>query len=152
MWRVYYLVLRVVSPLALLGLYVYNKLLRRRRARVLLRRDDGRVLLLINALGDQRWSLPGGGVGRQETNVAAAIREVREELRLTLDETRLRALGETTLGGYCAPVFFGQLSEEEVRALRRQAREIRELRWARPDSLPSRRQPLVDWALALVEE
>lgn len=39
----------------------------------------GKVLLIRHSYGSGRWMLPGGGIGRREDPVAAAIRELREE-------------------------------------------------------------------------
>jgi 8-oxo-dGTP pyrophosphatase MutT (NUDIX family) len=44
----------------------------------------GDVLLLKHSYGPDVWSLPGGGLGRGEDPLAAARREVREELGITL--------------------------------------------------------------------
>lgn len=46
--------------------------------RALVVRDD-EVLLVRHRGGRYPWSLPGGGLGRGETMVAAVVREVREE-------------------------------------------------------------------------
>lgn len=53
--------------------------LRERAAVVVVR--EGRVLL-VRQRGQRRFSLPGGGIRRQEPVVSAAAREVYEELRL----------------------------------------------------------------------
>lgn len=64
MWRLYYRVLAVLGPLALFMLrFVVNPLLRNKRVRVVLLHPDGRVLLVVNALGDRHWTLPGGEQG-----------------------------------------------------------------------------------------
>lgn len=44
----------------------------------------GDVLLLKHSYGPDVWSLPGGGLGRGEDPLAAARREVREELGVEL--------------------------------------------------------------------
>lgn len=55
---------------------------------------DGKVLLIRNPYGSMKWDLPGGGVMRGESTEAAARREVREEVGLSLSE--LRPLGQYT--------------------------------------------------------
>lgn len=152
MLQFYYLVLRIVSPPALMAFYVVNKMTKARRARILLSRRDGQILLVVNALGDQRWSLPGGGVGRRESDERAILREVHEELRVKLEPARLKLLGDVSLTSYVAPVFIYELHDDEARNLDRNKAEIRELRWASSHELPPNRQELIDHALALVDK
>ncbi|WP_241255208.1 NUDIX domain-containing protein [Altererythrobacter sp. BO-6] len=52
---------------------------------------NGSILLLQHSYGPAAWYLPGGGIGKGEDPLAAAVREVREELGLEL--VRLNALG-----------------------------------------------------------
>lgn len=52
---------------------------------------SGDVLLLKHSYGPDVWSLPGGGLGKGEDPLEAALREVREELGLELP--RIEAIG-----------------------------------------------------------
>ena len=54
--------------------------------------NDSKVLLLQNWYGDGGWSLPGGGVRKNETDQAALIREVEEELSLVLTKQDISLL------------------------------------------------------------
>jgi len=54
---------------------------------------DGAVLLVLTSYRPV-WSLPGGGVGRDETERAAALRELREEIGLALPAEALRLAHE----------------------------------------------------------
>ncbi|MBS0482279.1 MAG: NUDIX domain-containing protein [Proteobacteria bacterium] len=56
--------------------------------RVLALDERGWVLLVRHSYGSGRWMLPGGGVGRRENPLAAAQRELREEVGCTLDDPR----------------------------------------------------------------
>lgn len=62
-----------------------------RGCRVLVQDPAGRVLLIRHSYGSGNWMLPGGGVDRGETPLAAAMREVREETACRLD--RVLAIG-----------------------------------------------------------
>ena len=55
---------------------------------------EGRVLLIRNPYGPMKWDLPGGSVRRGERPEEAALREVREEVGLTV--SGLRPLGRYT--------------------------------------------------------
>ena len=67
---------------------------KRNRATALVFRE-GR-LLLVRERGAKHWSLPGGGVKKGEDPVAAAVRELDEETKLT-------ALSATYLFHYESP-------------------------------------------------
>lgn len=45
----------------------------------------GRILVVKNWFGPGKWQLPGGGLKHGENPAKAALREVREELGLSLD-------------------------------------------------------------------
>jgi len=60
--------------------------LRTTGVKVMLFNDADELLLIRNAYGDcGQYLLPGGGVSRDESPAAAAIREVREEIGIELD-------------------------------------------------------------------
>jgi 8-oxo-dGTP pyrophosphatase MutT (NUDIX family) len=61
---------------------------------------DGRVLLVQHTYGHREWDLPGGSMRRGEAPVAAARREMEEELGVQLDDLRL--LGEIRARPYRA--------------------------------------------------
>lgn len=63
------------------------------RVRVIVVNDDNELLLVRSWFGRQRWSLPGGGVGRGEETVVAAVREVKEETGITIRIPDLQDLG-----------------------------------------------------------
>lgn len=60
---------------------------------------DGRLLLVRHSYGPEGWALPGGGVGRGEEPLAAAAREVREEVGCVLDGARVIDSIEETISG-----------------------------------------------------
>lgn len=150
MWRVYYSVMKLIGPLALTVFYMLNSLTRAKRARALLLAPDGQVLLVVNVLGDRRWTLPGGGIQRGETSAQAASREVAEELLLDIPMERYDLLGVLPAGSYEAPVLCVQLRPEEIASVGRNKFEIYAYRWYKPGELPIPIQPLVHDALGLL--
>jgi 8-oxo-dGTP diphosphatase len=56
---------------------------------------EGRILLVRSSYR-RGWSLPGGGLHRGETPLAAALREAREELALDLDPSTLNVEQDRT--------------------------------------------------------
>ncbi len=63
-----------------------------RRSRVLIVCDND-YLLLKQWLGDGSWSLPGGGLHKGEDSLRGALREVTEELGLSLQPEELISRG-----------------------------------------------------------
>ncbi|HET9098488.1 MAG TPA: NUDIX hydrolase [Candidatus Saccharimonadales bacterium] len=102
---------------------------RTERAYVILCQKDT-VLLLKNWYGDGQWALPGGGLRKGETPEAAAIREVREELKISLFKKDLRLLTEgnwtTHKLGY---TYFIYLCATPVKQFSIQRPEIVEAQW-----------------------
>lgn len=97
-------------------LWVYIPLTRRVRVAVMY---DGQLLLVQNWIGTSRWDLPGGGIKFGESAEDAAIREVREELGLHIDNVRNLHSGVITLkrGGLLQRLQFLQAtisSSEEI--------------------------------------
>lgn len=94
----------------------------------------GDVLLLKHSYGPDVWSLPGGGLARGEDPVAAARREVREELGIEL--ARIEPVGtlEEVLSGspHTAHIFAGTCDRQP----RPDGREVIEARFFPPHSLP----------------
>lgn len=62
------------------------------RSRVMIE-VDGHILLIKGWHDGAKWALPGGGVHKTEEAVASALREVHEEVGITLDAAQLVHLG-----------------------------------------------------------
>lgn len=60
----------------------------KRGVKCVLTRGGDHVLLVRHTYGGDFWELPGGGVKRSEEPIAAARREIHEELGLALDDWR----------------------------------------------------------------
>ena len=67
------------------------------RVRVALKAPDGEVLVVRTWLGLQRWSLPGGGIDKGESEKDAAVREVHEETGVQIRAEDLVFLGEVQM-------------------------------------------------------
>jgi 8-oxo-dGTP pyrophosphatase MutT (NUDIX family) len=117
----------------------------------IVRDAEGRVVFVRHTYGDRRsWEVPGGGLRRREDPEVAVRREMREELGIELD--RLRAVGRvevaarnkrTALHCFEAQVAGGA-------ALRVDAGELAEVRWALPDAPPRPLGPDAAQLLALL--
>jgi len=94
----------------------------------------GDVLLLKHSYGPAVWSLPGGGLGRGEDPLAAARREVREELRVELARIDFVGTLEEVLSGspHTAHIFSGVCDRQP----RPDLREVTEARFFPSHSLP----------------
>lgn len=134
MWRLYYASLRLLSPAARVVFYVQHKLLTVRRTRVAIIRPDGAVLLVKNSLGNRKWTFPGGGVMRGETDELAACREVQEELGIRIEPRELTPLGSMQMNGFVAPLFAAQIDQQRVHSISPHKLEIQAWRWVDFDS------------------
>lgn len=101
------------------------------RTRVLIIAEND-VLLVKDIIGPGTWSLPGGGLHLGELPVGGAIREVKEETGIMLDEAQLDNKG--TFKGtnsekhtYRYHLFVVHLKSKPPTKLQR--RELSELRW-----------------------
>ncbi len=77
--------------------------------------------------------LPGGGVGPREAHHQAAVRELREEVGLSLDAAKLRLIASTRT--QCGPVYLYETQIEAMPELTIDRREIIEARFVPPLSL-----------------
>ena len=86
MKNIYAKLIRVVTffgfPVS--GMLLHNS----KRVRVLIQFED-QILLQRTSVGHQKWSVPGGGVEKNENPMAAAIRETWEEVGIILTEDQL---------------------------------------------------------------
>ncbi|MGH7240812.1 MAG: NUDIX hydrolase [Candidatus Saccharimonadales bacterium] len=83
------------------GLFLY--FLGSKRARVVLRHDDEILLIRDSSryFSDQTlWTLPGGGIHAGEEATDAAVRELHEELGVSIEPDILRFLSRERSGGY----------------------------------------------------
>jgi ADP-ribose pyrophosphatase YjhB (NUDIX family) len=102
-----------------------------------------RIVLVRHTYGRrQLWDLPGGGIKRGETTLAAARREVAEELGVEL--TGWRELGRTDrIVNHKRNRLYGCAGVAADEAITPDRVEIAEARWFARSSLPEPRTPWV---------
>ena len=101
-----------------------------RRTRVVIRYQD-QLLVVRGWLGDQTWSLPGGGLHKSEDPASGAVREVLEETSLKLKPEQLRLLGHEPISskGIKFDCYFFVCDLSQRLSVRKQFSEIAEVRW-----------------------
>lgn len=101
------------------------------RARIMIFQDDS-ILLVKNWLGTSHWVLPGGGIDKHEQPAQAVIREVEEELAMTLDPEKLIDLGLQTShekGGLRSQYYLFAIRLEKQPIVKPRAHEIMDFTW-----------------------
>ena len=104
------------------------------RVRVIVYRDDGRILLVRGRFSRQEWALPGGGVNRNESYEQAAVREVLEEIGLRVHNLRYlgNANSHVSYAKFSVRVFAAYASNCDIKC----NFEIMEARWLNMNYLP----------------
>lgn len=69
-------------------IYIYGS----KRTRLLLMSGD-QVLVIKGWINDGRWGLPGGGLHKHEDPMTGLLREVKEEIGLSLNPSQVKSLG-----------------------------------------------------------
>ena len=104
------------------------------RVRVIVYRDDGKILLVRSRFSCQKWALPGGGVDRNECYEQAAVREVLEEVGLKIHNLRYlgKANSHESYAKFSVRVFVAHASDYDIRC----NFEMMEARWLNMNYLP----------------
>lgn len=116
--------------------------------RVLAFDGEGRILLVRHSYGSGRWMLPGGGIGRGEEPLLAALRELAEETACALEDPRELAVIEEPLAGTVNRVHV--ITGRARGVPKGDGREIVAAEFFAPDALPPNlaeqlQRNLVDW-------
>lgn len=115
-----------------------------RRARLALV-VNGEVLLVRNWFGNGRWTLPGGGLHRGESVEAALVRELGEELGISLDRRSIRIIDtiQVTEDHLRYSIVLARAGLPEKPELKRSI-ELTDAHWFRLDRLPQERSPITN--------
>ena len=107
---------------------------RKDRVRVIVYRDDGKILLVRSRFSRQEWALPGGGVNHNESYEQAAVREVLEEIGLRVHNLRYlgKANSHESYAKFSVRVFAAHASDYDIKC----NFEIMEARWLNMNYLP----------------
>lgn len=134
--RLYPLIGRLIHPGAVVYFKIHNRFIRQPRARVIVCNELDEVLLVKTWIGHDLWSLPGGGVERNEAPVAAARRELREEIGLDIASERFRYMETIRIHGYEAPIYTVQIARVDLIGTAYDKREITHIGWYKMNNLP----------------
>lgn len=106
------------------------------RTRIIVK-SDNKILLAKDWLGSGKWSLPGGGLHRNEDPQIGAIRELKEETGIVVQKSSLHYLGTLNINGdklgsrlIC---YWTEISENHI--IKKQHIEILDVRWVEIDNL-----------------
>lgn len=104
------------------------------RVRVIIYRNDGKVLLVRSRFSRQKWALPGGGVKCYESYKQAAAREVLEELGISVENLQYlgKANSRESYVEFSVRVFAAQASDYDIKC----NFEIMETRWLSREYIP----------------
>lgn len=145
--------IRVVSTVFTAALKVFTMITRRPRVRIRVLNEQGEILLLRGVISHGAWSLPGGGVGRKESLVAAAVRELYEETGIRIKETDMqfvRTLEKPAINiPFSAPLFETTVNRKKLPKVPHNTWEVMEIGWFRISHLP---RPLSTIAESAIRE
>ena len=104
------------------------------RVRVIVYRDDGKILLVRGRFSRQKWALPGGGVKYNESYEQAAVRENLEEIGLKIHNLRYlgKANSHESYAKFSVRVFAAHASDYDIRC----NFEMMEAQWLNMNYLP----------------
>ena len=107
---------------------------RKDRVRVIVYRDDGKILLVRGRFSRQKWALPGGGVKHNESYEHAVVRETLEEIGLKIHNLRYlgKANSHESYAKFSVRVFAAHTSDCDIKC----NFEIMEARWFNMNYLP----------------
>lgn len=148
-WGIYYSLVVTLKPFARLGLKIFSGFTETKRARVLVHRG-GQVLLVRDIFSGKQWSMPGGGINKNEASEVAAAREMLEEIGVEIDPSDLQYLEDVERYTAEGQTYNAVLYAYEVKGefnLKVYKWEIVEARWFNLAAMPPDRDSSVDVAI-----
>ncbi len=97
--------------------------------------NNGKFLLVRNAYGSKRWTFPGGRIEKNEAAIAAAAREIREEVQLNISNLIFIDQIVSTSEGKRDNVSIFRASSESSEITSDEF-EIEEAGWFAPENFP----------------
>lgn len=140
--KFYYFIGRLTSPIQIAFFLIYNKLFDIPRARVMVLNENDELLLVRNWAGKQQWGLPGGGVDRGEQPIAAAKRELFEEIGVKVSIEELTHIA-TIRYQYEAWIYSVKVEKSCIPTTLHNPWEITDMRWFPVKKLPAELSPLI---------
>lgn len=105
-----------------------------KRARIILKKPNGKVLFVKNMISAGQWQFPGGGIKNREDFNKGAARELKEELGVEIDPDQLKLVSRVDAKDYGlvfhSLVFVAEVSEYII--VRPDYHEILDVTWMSP--------------------
>lgn len=137
---------KIINPLAITFLKIHTRVTGTERARMLVWNEQKELLLVKGYVGEG-WTLPGGGIEKDETPLHGAIRELYEETGVSVDIQNVAPVTIFTRPdspvAYTAHIFTVTIAANDLPSKPHNPFEIMELGWFSTDSLPDPLAPLV---------
>jgi ADP-ribose pyrophosphatase YjhB (NUDIX family) len=113
--------------------------------------NNGKFLLVKLNYAHHKWTFPGGGVGRKELFLDAAIREVKEETGINVNNLVYVGFYETNRE-YKKDMVEIYLASSDILDVKIDPIEIEKADWFSRDNLPENRGPAVDKIFKIYDE
>lgn len=134
--KLYHFIGYLLRPFAVFSLHVYSYALGTPRARVVLENEHREILLIQTWLSGNTWCFPGGGAGRGESAVAAAVRELHEETGIILGGEVLKHSFTFKAAGHDEVVFLTSARKSDLPEKLPSRFEVKNAGWFSLDELP----------------
>lgn len=146
---------RIISPVIITALKVHTSITGTERSRIIVVNEEEKILLVRGMVGS-KWTLPGGGIEKNESPLLAAKRELFEETGIEVDQAIIKKVGtiegKTSPVNYRAHIFFVRVNKDVLPKHPHNQREIIEIGWFDPKKLPSDLSAIARTSLGLLHK